>query len=503
MEIPKDKESQNVNKAVETFNRILDAARKSVYAKVLDHSQKFPNSPWSGAALVDLERTLTAFYGSLGKELKGEFRATLPKTMQAFYDKAAKDIASSGDRKAILGAPDTDKVKYFMQDAWDRVAGRTQKMRIDHIRQLRGIAASVYQKASVTGMTTKQASQEAMSEALKIPGFNFVDRAGRYWPHKQYFDMLARTELMNAGRATYDAKVAKEGYDVMLLSVSGEPCPACAAFEGRLFSLTGATKNLPSKADLEKAGVFHPNCTHSYSAAPDYVVETDFDENGRPKEGFNSQETHQKDMEKAAEDYKEAQGRAPSKLKMPFGTTTDKEKPENTTTFVTSKSGWKFPADDEFKPLRPFFDAAMKGREEAISFLKNQAAKEGVEYALTYDHEGNLYSVARGGPTAVHVPIPNFAKEVAHNHPEGGTFSQADLENSIIRKRAQKVLATSPKGDYSLTLKDGGRIMNTDEFKARLREAKTTIPGDQTTNTWMKKAWQKVFDGTGYEYQES
>ena len=36
------------------------------------------------------------------------------------------------------------------------------------------------------------------------------------------------------------------------------------------------------------AGLFHPNCTHSTVAVGDYDRETNFDENGRPKKGYNS-----------------------------------------------------------------------------------------------------------------------------------------------------------------------------------------------------------------------
>ena len=85
---------------------------------------------------------------------------------------------------------------------------------------------------------------------------------------------------MNAARASYDDKMAEEGFDVMLLTVSGDCCEKCARYEGRLFSLSGATPGLPTKQDLIDDGVFHPNCTHSYSLMPDYVRERDYDEHG-------------------------------------------------------------------------------------------------------------------------------------------------------------------------------------------------------------------------------
>ena len=104
---------------------------------------------------------------------------------------------------------------------------------------------------------------------------------------KSYFNTLARTELMNAARASYDDKVTEEGFDVMKLTTSGHCCDACARFEGELFSLTGATKGLPSKEDLIEAGVFHPNCTHSYSLVPAYITETKYGIKSMTSEEFS------------------------------------------------------------------------------------------------------------------------------------------------------------------------------------------------------------------------
>ena len=88
--------------------------------------------------------------------------------------------------------------------------------------------------------------------------------------------MLARTELMNGARDSYEQQCAAEGYNIMLLSVSGHCCEACAKYEGQYFSIGPNKYGLPTKDDLEAEGVFHPNCTHSYSAVPDYIIEKEF-----------------------------------------------------------------------------------------------------------------------------------------------------------------------------------------------------------------------------------
>ena len=81
---------------------------------------------------------------------------------------------------------------------------------------------------------------------------------------------------MNGARDSYEQECAEQGYNIMLLSVSGHCCDACAKYEGQYFSIGPNKYGLPTKDDLEAEGVFHPNCTHSYSAVPDYIIEKEF-----------------------------------------------------------------------------------------------------------------------------------------------------------------------------------------------------------------------------------
>ena len=154
-------------------------------------------------------------------------------------------------------------------------------MTFDHIRQLRNFSAKVFREASITGETRRQVSERLQNEALQVPGFQFTDIAGKRWSHQSYFEMLARTELMNGARDSYEQECAEQGYNIMLLSVSGHCCEACAQYEGKYFSIGPNKYGLPTKDDLEADGVFHPNCTHSYSAVPDYIIEKEF---GKAKE---------------------------------------------------------------------------------------------------------------------------------------------------------------------------------------------------------------------------
>lgn len=259
-------------KQLDKFDSVSDSARSRVYDLVLKHFQRHPESPWSGKYLVELEKTIKAFYASVNQEYQEVFRDTLPDVMKQFYDRAVKEIKTAGVYKNLIGDSDPARVSHFLESSFKQVAMRTDKMSFDHIQALRQLSAEVFRETSVTGATRKEVSKRLLERALEIKGFQFTDKGGNKWPNKSYFQMLARTELMNAGRASYDDKMAGEGFDIMKLTTSGDSCDHCAKFEGKPFSLTGATPGIPTKQDLIDAGVFHPNCTHSYSLIPAYIA---------------------------------------------------------------------------------------------------------------------------------------------------------------------------------------------------------------------------------------
>jgi hypothetical protein len=268
----KKKVSKAVSETQKKVAALCDKALEKISATILQHYKKHPDSAWTGHNLVDLEKTVKAVYKDMGVSIGKTFKSGLSETMQDAYDKAVEDLKTNGKRNAILGKPNTGLVKQFMDSTFEEIAGRTTMMSHDHIRQLRNLSADVLRTAALTGASRAEITRDMLARASEIPGFKFVGKNGAEWKNKTYFSMLARTELMNANRSAYDQKCAEEGCDVVELDIGGICCDACAKWEGKQFSLTGATKGLPTKQDLIDDGVFHPNCTHSYTAVPDWEL---------------------------------------------------------------------------------------------------------------------------------------------------------------------------------------------------------------------------------------
>lgn len=94
--------------------------------------------------------------------------------------------------------------------------------------------------------------------------------SGKYWRADRYATMLTRTAVADARREAFRTRYLANGVDVVYVVPNGTDHAVCAAWEGRLLSLTGATPGLPTVDDARSAGLFHPQCRHRYvTATPD------------------------------------------------------------------------------------------------------------------------------------------------------------------------------------------------------------------------------------------
>ncbi len=328
------KANQEITATTGKMAEIYRLARERLNAKLQAHVLSGKN-PLEGAQLVKLIEDLTAAYSELEEAFRAEFGRAIPYVAESYYFDALKDL-----NKSILGKPDTAKIELLKQDAFTHVAGMTQNMLKTDVAFLRQNSAEVFRLASATGITREEATQSLLGRILTRPeGFQFVDAGGRVWNNEAYCKMLSRTVLLNAGRQTYFDTCAENGNDVVRVTVSGNPCPACAVWENRLLSISGATEGLPTVSQATAAGLCHPNCTHSFVAVGEFVQQEDFTADGRPKEGVNSPGKEEKDDKEAWQKYRNSL--KPQKAKK--GPSAASKKKSAPTTPATAKPAAKAP----------------------------------------------------------------------------------------------------------------------------------------------------------------
>ena len=89
---------------------------------------------------------------------------------------------------------------------------------------------------------------------------NFIEIKGKMWRAGKYAELVARTTLRDAQtKATKDLCAQYEN-DLIQWSDHATDCPICIEFEGKVYSLSGATPGYPIIPEEPPA---HPNCKHS------------------------------------------------------------------------------------------------------------------------------------------------------------------------------------------------------------------------------------------------
>lgn len=105
------------------------------------------------------------------------------------------------------------------------------------------------------------------------------DKGGKSWTLDNYTEMLLRTKMVEARNSGLTNRLVENGVDLVVVSSHGAS-DECGPWEGQILSITGATteingEQIPTVADAEAAGLFHPRCRHALNAlALDLAQET-------------------------------------------------------------------------------------------------------------------------------------------------------------------------------------------------------------------------------------
>lgn len=79
-----------------------------------------------------------------------------------------------------------------------------------------------------------------------------------------YAAMVARSTTREAGNLARENQLTENGYDLMMMTEHYPTCEACAALQGRVYSISGRDKRFPPLSRAFPSGYrnVHPNCRH-------------------------------------------------------------------------------------------------------------------------------------------------------------------------------------------------------------------------------------------------
>jgi hypothetical protein len=122
---------------------------------------------------------------------------------------------------------------------------------------------AIAQKLSV-GETVKQA-QKNIQNALVDNGYKYIStKNGRRLNLESYAETVARSTTREATNLGTINQLTESGRDLVKMSSHASSCQICAPLEGRVYSISGDSKEYP-KLSVAYSGVhanIHPNCRH-------------------------------------------------------------------------------------------------------------------------------------------------------------------------------------------------------------------------------------------------
>lgn len=119
----------------------------------------------------------------------------------------------------------------------------------------------------------RRIAQKALDEYKQRGITGLVDKGGRRWNMVSYIEMATRTAASDLAMRAHIAELQRAGLDVVRVTVMPNCHPYCQPYQGRLLSITGATRGtydgeriVASLPEALAHGFRHPSCRHSVRA---------------------------------------------------------------------------------------------------------------------------------------------------------------------------------------------------------------------------------------------
>lgn len=147
--------------------------------------------------------------------------------------------------------------------------------------QWRRVQLETVTQKVVSGKTVREAKKELQRRVAEEGLGAFRDAKGRVWRLDSYAEMVARSVTAEATNLGTLNQLRGMGRDLVQITDHRAPCPICAPYEGRVYSISGETPGYPKLSVVPgfSAGfqTLHPGCRHR---ATPYVAELADDPEG-------------------------------------------------------------------------------------------------------------------------------------------------------------------------------------------------------------------------------
>jgi hypothetical protein len=176
-----------------------------------------------------------------------------------------KGVAEASKELPFEVAPSTAALELLTAELELKLLASHQRILREAEDVYRSVIAEVVRQGLAGEQTRRTAAQAALDRFALRGVTGFVDRAGRSWSLASYTEMAVRTATHHATIEAKRARYLAAGEDLVIVSDAPQECSLCRPWEGKVLSLTGRTPRYATLDQAISAGLFHPNCRHTYS----------------------------------------------------------------------------------------------------------------------------------------------------------------------------------------------------------------------------------------------
>lgn len=239
-----------------SYNRILGEIKGATNFTVAQRKQ----------VLKQIDKILT--------DLTGEVQDYVDKTMPGYY----KEGADYAVKQLKNVKADVEVTTGFSKLHREAIIALVDDTMLSYANSINGIRRNV---GALLGKVTRQLVTEEIAHGVvtgearrkvteRIKGIiadqgihALSDRAGKKWQLDNYAEMVYRTKVVEARNLGLTNRMVENGFDLVQVSAHSGSCKLCAPWEGKILSLTGASKGYTMLETATRAGLFHPNCRHA------------------------------------------------------------------------------------------------------------------------------------------------------------------------------------------------------------------------------------------------
>ena len=212
------------------------------------------------AAVGAFQRDTRALLAALTPQVRASILAAMGEAWTLGSDAAVAEMVGK-----IAPLSGTKAVAALAKEASTLCTSTHLRILRSSVDTYRQVVAKVSAQTLLGTLTRRESAQSALDMFARRGITGFVDKTGRNWQLDSYVEMAVRSTTAHAAVQAHTESLIDNGFDLVVISNAPQECERCRPAEGKVFSLSGDSKDHPPLSDAISKGLFHPGCRHSQS----------------------------------------------------------------------------------------------------------------------------------------------------------------------------------------------------------------------------------------------